>query len=118
MNGSKRTITKLTLYLHAMKTSLAIFILIGLCFGPILFPLFPQGERAFTFLVIAGFTIFGIILCAPLPLQGLFLIRKQENFLHFRFCEEMERYRINQLPYISDNWFLVAKKFANFFLVR
>jgi len=52
-----------------------------------------------------------IIFCAPLPLQGLSWIKKQENFFHFRFCEEMERDQIHQLPHSSGNWFLVAKKF-------
>jgi len=94
-----------------MRTSFAAFAIMGVCFVPILLVLAPQGERAFVFLIPIGGMILVAILCAPLPLQGLYWLGKQEKFFNFRFCEEVERYRINKLPYISGNWFLVAKKF-------
>jgi len=111
MNNNKRPITKLTLYLHAMKkiiiVSVSIFVAINGMLLIVAMP--PDGVRASYFLtglIFAGVTA---ALCALLPLQGLYLLKKQERFLGFRFYEEMERYHINQLPYSTGKWFLAAK---------
>ena len=123
MADQKRTITKLSLYLRLMRISIIIGAALGLGFGIFLvigiflfehdniFGLFPVFYIVRNFVGIVLFV--GMILHTPLSLKSIYWIKKQEDFLGFRFHEEMEAYNIDmaQLPYRSGNWFIAVYYF-------
>ena len=121
MKKSKRRrskpITKMALYLRAMRVSLWItipffaFILLMALMGDA--NIQPGLQSKFLFVAGTTFGFFAIILLilSPLVLQDISRINKQEKHYGFKFNDEMNRLDIREFVHADAMWLILVSRF-------
>ncbi|MCL2201300.1 MAG: hypothetical protein FWB75_04980 [Oscillospiraceae bacterium] len=113
----RRPVTKMALYLRAMRISLwltiTFFVLILLMAlmgdanieaGLQSVLLFAGGSTLIFFAIL-------LIILSPLVLQDLSRIRNQEKHYGFSFNEEMKRLDVRQFAYTDEQWLVLVSRF-------
>jgi len=121
MKKSKRKrskpITKMALYLRAMRVSLWItipfFVLISLMtfMGDANIQPGLQNELLFVGGTTLGFFAVLLLILSPLALYDLHRIKKQEKHYGFRFNDEMKRLDIREFVHMDAKWLILVHRF-------
>jgi hypothetical protein len=118
-NKHKRNkpITKIALYLRAMRVSLWItipfFVLISLMtlMGDANIQSGLQNELLFVSSTTLGFFAILLLILSPLILQDLHRIKKQEKHYGFNFNDEMKQLDIKEFVYMDTKWLILVIRF-------
>jgi len=113
---SSHPLSKWKLYIESMKSLLGIG-MVAVIFLPIFLPIIITDRyfgflRNFLLVSLEGLglgislTVLLIIICLPMSIKGMRLIKKQEKILGFSFNEEMENHNICSGNYQDNNWFI------------
>ena len=115
--NNKRYITKMTLYLNAIKRHFVMGILIGSVFTVLVLLGYFFGNTTtlsdVARVALTGtlpFALFSVVFHSYMPVPGMYRLAKQEKFLGFRFREEMEKYHISKPACKSRDWFIDISK--------
>ena len=121
MEKSKRKrskpITKMALYLRAMRVSLWIiipfFVLISLMafMGDANIQPGLQSKLLFIGGTTLGFSAVLLLIFTPLVLKDLHCIKKQEQHYGFRFNDEMKQLDIREFVHMDTNWLILVSRF-------
>jgi len=117
MNKQGKTITKMALYLRAMRVSLWIvlpfFVLISLMAFTGAASIQPGLQSALWFISTTTLSFFAILLLilTPLALQDLHHIRKQEKHFGFNFNNEMKQLDIRSFSHMDAKWLIHVNRF-------
>ena len=113
MGNQKRAITKWKLYFRTMKLAFILGAILSVLSFIIIFAHISPLEHVEFVFVAGGSALFvfliTVLICSVTPVYYLYLIKKQEDRLSFRFNEEMQRHGINEVPHRSENWFIDAR---------
>jgi len=113
-NKRSKPITKMALYLRAMRVSLWItlpfFVLISLM---ALMGDAPGVQNNLHFAVTTTLSFFVILLVilTPLVLQDLYRIKKQEKHYGFNFDNEMKQLDIKEFVHMDKKWLIIVSRF-------
>jgi len=118
-NERKRSkpITKMALYLRAMRVSIWItipffvLILLMVLMGDANIQPGLQSALQFIMTTTLGFFAILLLILAPLVLQELNRIKKQEKHYGFSFNDEMEKYDIKEFVHIGKEWLIIVSRF-------
>ena len=110
----KTPITKMALYLRAMRMALWVTIAFGALMT--LMSLFsdagagsdPLSTLWFIFSTTFAFFIFLILAMSPIILTELYLIKKQEKHFGFNFNDDMKLHDIRNFAHMDENWFILV----------
>jgi len=112
-----KPITKMALYLRAMRVSLLIgfsfFVLISLMAlsGDANIQPGLQSKLLFIGGTTLGFFAVLLLIFSPLVLQDLHRIKKQEKYYGFRFNDEMEQLDIREFVHMDAKWLILVSRF-------
>jgi len=113
-NKATKSITKVTLYIRAMKSffrsgSVVIFLMFAMLINVLSFTLGLQGG-------LRDSLVFGIVVMLMLIILGslgilinFIIIAKQEEFFGIRFRDEMKKEQISETEYMSKDWFISVR---------
>jgi len=111
--GNSKSITKLSLYIKAIKSMLGVGIFIGIFLMIFTIALyFTDSVLEFYIHVLLGIGEAIFIVClfiliiTPLPLNGIRFIKKQEEYFGIRFNDVMKTLNITEHNHTSTNWFV------------
>ena len=112
-----KPITKMALYLRAMRVSLWLtipfLVLISLMTLMGDANIQPGVQSTLTFIGGTSLAFFAILLVilSPGVLQDLRCIKKQENYYGFNFNDEMKRLDIRAFAHVDEQWLILVDRF-------
>ena len=107
-----KIITKQSLFLRFIRRGVRLGVIFGALFAVGLFIVDFVTENSvdpttfFYVFVICILTCIISFFISPAP--DFYWLRKQEKLLGFCFNVEMEKHNVTELPYVSNQWFIVA----------
>lgn len=101
---ARQTITKLSLYVSAMKPVFAVGIVVFV--GSTILFAFLKLLSINVIVLLLFLSVFIIAIVSPVPFKGLYTLYQQERALCVDFNREMERYQTKGSEFTNETWFV------------